>query len=149
MSTWATTRVVSSRETAKLVGKFDRSLRRTNNLIVEKFGEERAAVMRREMLDEFRSLIPEIPYELEKVARAIRDRTRAGKRFSIVAVAEGAMSVDRAGRGDLEANGRRWVERIGRVADDPVPRHGDHGRIDSRHDAGIATGSACGGGRLA
>jgi len=38
-------------------------------------------------------LIPEIPYDVEIVARSIRDRTRAGKRFSIVAVAEGAMSV--------------------------------------------------------
>ncbi|NUQ63837.1 MAG: ATP-dependent 6-phosphofructokinase [Pirellulales bacterium] len=41
-------------------------------------------------------LIPEIPYQLERVAEAIRDRARAGKRFSIVAVAEGAMSVDDA-----------------------------------------------------
>jgi 6-phosphofructokinase 1 len=38
-------------------------------------------------------LIPEIPYDLEHVAEAIRDRARAGKRFSIIAVAEGAMSV--------------------------------------------------------
>jgi 6-phosphofructokinase 1 len=37
-------------------------------------------------------LIPEIPYDLEVVAEAIRRRTRAGKHFSIVAVAEGAMS---------------------------------------------------------
>jgi 6-phosphofructokinase 1 len=41
-------------------------------------------------------LIPEIPYDLELIAEAIRDRARAGKRFSIVAVAEGAMSVDDA-----------------------------------------------------
>ncbi|AKJ64519.1 6-phosphofructokinase [Kiritimatiella glycovorans] len=41
-------------------------------------------------------LLPEIPYDLEKVAQAIRDRTRAGKRFSIVAVAEGAMSREQA-----------------------------------------------------
>jgi 6-phosphofructokinase 1 len=41
-------------------------------------------------------LIPEIPYNLERVAEAIRDRARAGKRFSIVAVAEGAMSIDDA-----------------------------------------------------
>jgi len=41
-------------------------------------------------------LIPEIPYEIEKVAQAIRDRTHASKRFSIVAVAEGAMSVSQA-----------------------------------------------------
>ncbi len=41
-------------------------------------------------------LIPEIPYRPERVAEAICDRARAGKRFSIVAVAEGAMSADDA-----------------------------------------------------
>lgn len=35
-------------------------------------------------------LIPEIPYDLEAVAESIRERDRRGKRFSIVAVAEGA-----------------------------------------------------------
>ena len=37
-------------------------------------------------------LIPEIPYDTEVVAEAIRERGRAGKHFSIVAVAEGALS---------------------------------------------------------
>ncbi|MEX1021233.1 MAG: ATP-dependent 6-phosphofructokinase, partial [Litorilinea sp.] len=37
-------------------------------------------------------LIPEIPYDVTEVARAIRNRSRTGKQFSIVAVAEGAMS---------------------------------------------------------
>jgi 6-phosphofructokinase 1 len=37
-------------------------------------------------------LIPEIPYEVESVAEAIRERSRRGKTFSIVAVAEGAIS---------------------------------------------------------
>ncbi len=41
-------------------------------------------------------LIPEIPYSLESVAEAIKDRSRSGKRFSIVAVAEGAMTVEQA-----------------------------------------------------
>ena len=41
-------------------------------------------------------LIPEIPYDPQRVAEAIRDRARAGKRFSIVVVAEGAMSADDA-----------------------------------------------------
>ncbi len=41
-------------------------------------------------------LIPEIPYALERIADAIRDRARGGKRFSIVAVAEGAMSAEDA-----------------------------------------------------
>ena len=35
-------------------------------------------------------LIPEIPYDVESVADAIRKRSRQGKHFSIVAVAEGA-----------------------------------------------------------
>jgi 6-phosphofructokinase 1 len=37
-------------------------------------------------------LIPEIPYEIDKIAEAILARNRAGKMFSIVAVAEGAHS---------------------------------------------------------
>jgi len=39
-------------------------------------------------------LIPEIPYDIKVVAEAILQRDRAGKHFSIVAVAEGAMSKD-------------------------------------------------------
>jgi 6-phosphofructokinase 1 len=41
-------------------------------------------------------LIPEIPYDVEKIADAIRRRSRHGTNFSIVAVAEGAMSGDDA-----------------------------------------------------
>jgi phosphofructokinase-like protein len=41
-------------------------------------------------------LIPEIPYDVDKVAEAITRRSRGGKRFSIVAVSEGAMSKDLA-----------------------------------------------------
>jgi ATP-dependent phosphofructokinase / diphosphate-dependent phosphofructokinase len=41
-------------------------------------------------------LIPEIPYDVEKIAEAIRRRSRNGTNFSIVAVAEGAMSRDDA-----------------------------------------------------
>jgi len=37
-------------------------------------------------------LIPEIPYDIEKVAEKIRERRYAGKDFSIVVVAEGAKS---------------------------------------------------------
>jgi 6-phosphofructokinase 1 len=39
-------------------------------------------------------LIPEIPYDPLKVAQAIRQRQQRGSNFSIVAVAEGALSVD-------------------------------------------------------
>ncbi len=41
-------------------------------------------------------LIPEIPYNIEYIAESILSRYRNGKRFSIVAVAEGAMSIDEA-----------------------------------------------------
>ncbi len=37
-------------------------------------------------------LIPEIPYNMKNVAKAIQDRNKAGKKFSIVAVSEGAMT---------------------------------------------------------
>jgi len=41
-------------------------------------------------------LIPEIPYDVGKIAEAIGRRSRRGTNFSIVAVAEGAMSIDDA-----------------------------------------------------
>ena len=41
-------------------------------------------------------LIPEIPYDTEAVAEAIRQRSRTGSRFSIVAVSEGSMSRQQA-----------------------------------------------------
>jgi 6-phosphofructokinase 1 len=37
-------------------------------------------------------LIPEIPYDIAKISKAILERNKAGKMFSIVAVAEGATS---------------------------------------------------------
>ena len=41
-------------------------------------------------------LIPEIPYDIEKVVAAIQKRSKAGKRFTILAVAEGAISKEDA-----------------------------------------------------
>jgi 6-phosphofructokinase 1 len=41
-------------------------------------------------------LIPEIPYDINVVSNAIRQRSRQGKNFSIVAVAEGAISQEKA-----------------------------------------------------
>jgi 6-phosphofructokinase 1 len=60
-------------------------------------------------------LIPEIPFELEKVARRIDEREAMGSRFSIVVVAEGAapvggsMTIAKAAQGS-------YVERLGGVA---------------------------------
>ena len=41
-------------------------------------------------------LIPEIPYDLNKVVKAIQKRNDAGKGFTIIAVAEGAISLEEA-----------------------------------------------------
>lgn len=41
-------------------------------------------------------LIPEIPYNIDKVIEAIERRNQAGKRFTILAVAEGAISMEDA-----------------------------------------------------
>ena len=41
-------------------------------------------------------LLPEIPYDIDKVAKAIKKREEEGKRFSILAVAEGAISKEDA-----------------------------------------------------
>ena len=39
-------------------------------------------------------LLPEIPYRIESVVKTLEQRNKAGKRFSILAVAEGALSLE-------------------------------------------------------
>ena len=41
-------------------------------------------------------LLPELPYDIKKVAAAVENRAKAGKNFSILAVAEGAFSQEEA-----------------------------------------------------
>jgi 6-phosphofructokinase 1 len=55
-------------------------------------------------------LIPEIPYEIDILAEAVKARSRRGKRFSIVVVAEGAKPV----------GGDAVVRRVVKDASDPV-----------------------------
>ena len=57
-------------------------------------------------------LMPEIPYDLERVAQCIRDRDRWGARFSIVVVAEGAHAKDARAAVIAEASGSA-PERLG------------------------------------
>ncbi|MEZ5542107.1 MAG: ATP-dependent 6-phosphofructokinase [Pseudomonadota bacterium] len=42
-------------------------------------------------------LLPEIPYDIDSIAEAVLRRRKSGRNFSIVAVAEGAMSLEEAG----------------------------------------------------
>ena len=62
-------------------------------------------------------LIPELPFDLEAVARGIVERRQRGKRFSIVCCAEGAKPV----------GGERVVERVDPTSPDPI-RLGGLGR---------------------
>ena len=63
-------------------------------------------------------LIPEIPYSVKKIAKAIRRRSQGGTNFSIVAVAEGALSQEDAGRfRRAKARKARAHERGGARAD--------------------------------
>ena len=59
-------------------------------------------------------LIPEIPFDLEKVADRIRERDRWGARFSIVVVAEGAFPAG-GSRTVLEAASEGRLERLGGI----------------------------------
>lgn len=52
-------------------------------------------------------LIPEIPYDIKQVAKVVDTRARAGKSFSILAVAEGAMTQKEAKLKKKEREARR------------------------------------------
>ena len=52
-------------------------------------------------------LIPEIPYDIKKVTEAIQKRAKAGKRFTILAVAEGAISKE-----DAELPKKKYKEKL-------------------------------------
>jgi len=60
-------------------------------------------------------LIPEIPFDMEKVCEKIRSREAAGRRFSIVVVAEGARPKDGSVE-LLERRGVGTVDRLGGIA---------------------------------
>ena len=67
-------------------------------------------------------LIPEIPYDIDKVVKALNRRTKEGKRFSILAVAEGAVSKEVAAlpkkeRKQLEEN-PQFVSTAYRIAEE-------------------------------
>lgn len=58
-------------------------------------------------------LIPEIPYKLEKVARAIRQRQQRGNNFSIVVVAEGALSISEQKKRDKLRDKKSEAKELG------------------------------------
>ncbi len=52
-------------------------------------------------------LLPEIPYDLDVISQAIKNRVKAGKQFTIIAVAEGAISKE-----DAKLSKKEYKEKI-------------------------------------
>jgi phosphofructokinase-like protein len=63
-------------------------------------------------------LIPEIPYDINVIVEKVKERSRSGKRFSIIVVSEGAKA----------KNGNTVIQRIVKESTDPI-RYGGIGFI--------------------
>jgi 6-phosphofructokinase 1 len=61
-------------------------------------------------------LLPELPYDIKRIAAHLEDRSRSGKSFSIVVVAEGALSKEEALLDKKERKKRRQEEGLPSVA---------------------------------
>jgi 6-phosphofructokinase 1 len=86
-------------------------------------------------------LIPEIPYEIEKVAEKIRAREREGRHFSVVVVAEGAVPKD-GERTVLAAEAGR-AERLGGIGEKVA---GQLGRLTGKQTRCVVLGHLLRGG---
>jgi ATP-dependent phosphofructokinase / diphosphate-dependent phosphofructokinase len=62
-------------------------------------------------------LLPEIPFEIQKICRAIRERKERGGRFSIVVAAEGAFPKGGGRVVKVAGEGGRTLERLGGVGE--------------------------------
>jgi 6-phosphofructokinase 1 len=76
-------------------------------------------------------LIPEIPYDIDTVAERTRERVRAGRNFSIIVVAEGAVPVG-GGRSVIDHEVGR-AERLGGIAERVAKQLQDMTGQESRH----------------
>lgn len=99
-------------------------------------------------------LIPEIPYNIDVVAEALKRRSKAGKRFSILAVAEGAISKQDAVLSKKEYRekqkispypsiayevGAQITERTGQEVRVTVPGHTQRGGAPCPYDRVLST----------
>lgn len=57
-------------------------------------------------------LLPEIPYDMDVIAEAIDKRAKSGKKFTIIAVAEGAISKEDAKLSKKGIKGQTGKEEI-------------------------------------
>lgn len=92
-------------------------------------------------------LLPEIPYNISAVADVINDRYESGKHFSIIAVAEGARSINDDADQDLKGKhysiGYKLADELTKVVDIDtrvvVPGHYQRGGAPCPYDRVLAT----------
>lgn len=99
-------------------------------------------------------LLPEIPYDVDKVVEAIERRDKAGKRFTILAVAEGAMSKEVAAMSKKERKAKeakkeypsisyeladQILKKCGKEVRITVPGHTQRGGAPCPYDRVLAT----------
>lgn len=99
-------------------------------------------------------LLPEIPYDMDKVIKALEKRNKAGKKFSILAVAEGAISKEDAALSKKELKAKRAAstypsisyelaekikERTGQELRITIPGHTQRGGSPDPYDRVLAT----------
>ena len=108
-------------------------------------------------------LLPEIPYSVDKIAKVIERRGQAGKRFSILAVAEGALSKEEAKLSKKEFKAaraqmsdpsvsyrlaRELEERTGQEIRVTIPGHFQRGGSPCAYDKVLSTRFGAAAGRL-
>lgn len=78
-------------------------------------------------------LLPEIPYNIDKIAKVLKKRIENGKKFSIIAVAEGALSKEEAAMSKKEFKKARenlgYPSIVYRVAEELGERVGNEVRV--------------------
>lgn len=98
-------------------------------------------------------LIPEIPYDIKKVAKVVEARAKSNKGFTIIAVAEGAMDKEEAKMKKKEREAKRAAEHfsasayvaqqltelVGVEARSVVPGHIQRGGAPSAYDRVLST----------
>jgi len=98
-------------------------------------------------------LLPEIPYDIEKVAKVVEKRAKSNKGFTIIAVAEGAMNTEEAKMKKKEREAKRAEmhysssadvaqklrELVGVEARNVVPGHIQRGGSPSAYDRVLST----------
>ena len=100
-------------------------------------------------------LLPEIPYDINVIVAALKERSKQGKRFSILAVAEGAISKEDAGLSKKELKekkknqviypsvayelGAQITERTGQEVRVTVPGHTQRGGEPCPYDRVLST----------